>query len=130
VTFQYAGPNRYADIHGVSVMDRPTFLMGVSDLALGTVPLPLPIPPSLTNSVPGCMLLQSSDVVQPMGFAQPFPPTQYESQVTIPVPNAPALLGATVFVQWLHWHRDRPSYYVPYREWIALSAALRVTIGT
>src|SRR5258707_766061 len=77
VTFLYAGPNVYFDIHGNTLYDRPVLLLGGSDQQIGATPLPLLLPSSITNGQPACFLLQSSEIVIVMPFQAPFPPVKF-----------------------------------------------------
>jgi hypothetical protein len=128
MTFVYSGPNYYIQVHGYTWSDRPVFLLGVSDRFLGTTPLPVLLPVSLTNGQTGCWLLQSNDVVQWMDFG-PLPPSRYVDRISFSIPNDVALLGGVFFAQWLHWHRDQQNYNDPWRQWVTLSGGARAMIG-
>ena len=128
-TLIYSGPNSYFESHGAASIDRPVLLLGASDQYLGTTPLPLLLPISITNGQPGCFLLHSAEIVTLMPYAAPFPPTKFESQIVLPIPNEVGLLGLPFFAQWMTWHRHRLALYLPWVEWVYLSGAVRATVG-
>lgn len=129
LTLIYSGPNSYFESHGVAYIDRPVLLLGVSDQRIGTTPLPLLLPTSITNGVPGCLVLQSTDLAILMPYQAPFPPTKFESQAVLTIPNDAGLLGLPFFAQWMNWHRERQAIFLPWIDWIHLSAAIRATVG-
>ena len=127
-TLTYGGPNSYLQVHLLIDQARPLLVLGTSDRQYGGVPLPWAIPPALAGNRNGCQLLVSPDLVHPMPFAMPLPPTRFVDTLTIPVPMDTSLLGATLFVQWLTFHRK--GVVPPYSEWLSTSDAAKAVIGT
>ena len=93
----YVGHSGRGFIGQLSFDHHPILVTGASSTAVGGVPLPFAVPPGLTGGVPGCTLYVSLDVVTPM----PLVTGGYLTSVPFAVPNVPALLGRSVFHQWL-----------------------------
>ena len=66
--------------------------VGFSDTAMGALPLPAPL---ATVGMPGCTLLQSSDL---LGLAAA-PLTATSFRYSLAIPNQPALLGLWIYLQ-------------------------------
>ena len=117
LTVTYAGPN--AIMPGIRLTDWPTLIAGASRIDF-------PVPPLTVSQPPGCTLYPAPDVVVPM------PPerggTRFVSEVALPIPNDPALLGGSVYLQWMTPHSQ--CYLVGCGfGWVVFSNAAHAVIG-
>jgi hypothetical protein len=73
-----------------------TFVMGVSNQSLYGVPLPVPVPPVVWLGAANCMFYCSVEFIAGVGIN--------DSGYAITIPNAPSLIGLTLYNQWYLWN--------------------------